>query len=457
MNLYDEEETKNENNHNKKTKKLIIVSIILLLILIAIIATLIIYMSYNPTKVTAYVNGVRRDDIVSLLDFQTDENGNTQVYIPIKDVAPYFGYVGYNGDYVRKSEDSSTCYVISEGYEVAMFTLKSNTIYKLNLQENSGYYDYCSIDRAVFESNGKLYTTVDGAQKGFNITFDYNESKRTITIYTLPSLATIYQKDLANRAIGSYGKVEIDERLSNWKSIFDGMLIVKAENQKYGVINTKDYSIILEPKYDGIEYIQYESDFLIKTNGKIGLLSKNGSTKISAVYDELTLMDRNSKLYRVEKNNEYGVINDIEEEIIYPEYQKIGIEIGDFATNGIKNGYILLDKLIPVQQGNKWGFFNLNGEMVSKDFLYDEIGCKASSGNNVFNLLAIEDYNVIVVGKDKKYSLMDIKGNDNVLRYGFVFDEFFMKSSAGNFSYWMKFNKRDWPVLDYLKRSEETE
>ena len=235
------------------------------------------------------------------------------------------------------------------------------------------------------------------------------------------------------------------------------MLIVKAGNGKYGVISTRNYSIILEPKYDSIGYIQYSSDFLIGTNGKIGLLSKEGTTKISALYDELTLMDRNSKLYKIKKVNGYGVINESEDIIIYPEYENIGIDINDFVTNGIKSGYIILNKLIPVKQGNKWGFFDLEGNMVSKDFLYDEIGCRVSGSNTVFNLLEIPNYNIIIVGINRKYAFMDINGNDGVLPYGFVFDQIFMKISAGKTSYWMTYNKKDWDVIEYLNRQGYTE
>ena len=456
MNLYDEDETKKEKKRPSKTKALIIILIILLVFLIAIITTLIIYIMYNPVKISVYIDGVQKNNFADLLDIQTDENGKTEIYFPIKDVAPYFGYIGYKGEYGRASEDNSQCYVINEDYEVAMYTLQSNTIYKLNLQERSSDYDYCKIDRDVFESNGNLYTSIDGLEQGFNLTFSYNEAKKTIRINTLPYLASVYNEDLKTRTLGSYGKVELDDKLSNWKAIFDGMLIVKTENSEYGVISTDKYSIILEPKYDGISYVQYSTDFMIVTNRKVGLLSKDGKTKINALYDELTLMDRNNKLYRVKKGSNYGVINENEDTILYPEYEKIGIDINDFSVNGVKNGYILLDKLIPVMQDRKWGFFDLTGKTIA-DFEYDEIGCKAKNANNVYSLLEIPNYNILIVGKDRKYSFMDTNGDDEVLSYGFIFDEIFMKISSGETSYVMKYNNKDFDVIEYLKRQGRTE
>lgn len=452
MNLYDEEQDRKDKRHTSKTKKIIIASIILLIFLIGIITILIFYMMNNPLKITAYVDGVQKNELVDLLDFQTDENGKTQIYIPIKDVATYFGYTGYKGEYGRASEDSSKCYVISQGYEVAMYTAQSNLIYKLNLQENKGEYDYCNADKAVFESNGKLYTSVDGAEQGFNIIFKYDEKNKKINIYTLPFLANSHQSNLQKKQIGSYGTVQVDEKLSNWKAIFDEMLIVKAQNGKYGVISAADYSIILEPKYDNVSYVQCSTDFLIKTNGKVGLMSKDGETKINALYDELTLMDRNAKLYKIKTGNTYGIIDEDEDTIIYPEYEKIGIDIESFSANGIRSGYIILNKLIPVMQNSKWAFFDLKGNMITHGFIYDTIGCKASSANNVYSILEVPNYNVIVVGQNNKYAFMDINGNDNVLPYGFIFEEVFMRVSSGQTSYWMKYNKKEWNVIEYLER-----
>lgn len=457
MNLYDEEEKQEKKQPSNKTKKIIIATIFILMFLIFFMGVLIIYIKSNPTKVTVYINGAQKSDFASLLDFQTDENGKTEIYIPIKDVAPYFNYLGYNGEYKRASEDPNTCYVISEDLEVAMYEVGSNKIYKLDLQKNSNDYDYCTADRAVFQSKDKLYTTVDGAEKGFNISINYDEEKKVLTIYTLPYLAEFYQKKLEGKNIANYGVLEVDNSLANWKAIFDDMLIINKEHEKkYGVISTKDFSMILEPKYDNIEYVQYAKDFVIETNGKVGLLSKEGDTKVNALYDELTLMDRNNKLYKIKKGNGYGVINENENVIIYPEYQKIGIDIGDFAANGIKSGYIVMNKLIPTLQDDKWGFFDLNGKKVT-DFLYEEIGCKAGNANNVYSLLEILNYNIIVVGKNDKYSFMDITGNDKILPYGFVFDEIFMRISSGEISYCMKYNKKDWNVIEYLNRQGITE
>lgn len=447
MKLLDEEEVARKKVREQKFKKIIVIAIITLVNLSIAIIAIIVYRNYNPDKITTYIDGKKYEKFDSLLDFEKDENGNTQIYIPIRDVAEYFGYKSYNGDYKKASEEDDKCYIEKEKREVAMYELNSKTIYKLDLENNNNDYNYCYTNKTVFRSNGKLYTSVDGIEQGYNISFSYDERKKTINIYTMDYLITTYASLLEDKAIGNYGTVEIDENFQNWKAVFDGMLVVKSEENKYGVINTSDYSFVLEPKYDNIEYIQYSSDFLVESYGKKGIISKEGKTKVTTAYDELTLMDRDTNLYRTKKDNLYGVIDANEKVIIHPEFNAIGIEVTDFFYNGIKSGYIILNKLIPVQKGDKWGFYNINGKQIT-EFKYDNIGYKIGNSNNVYSLLEVTNYDVIVVGQKDKYTFMDSSGDDTMLPL--VFDKIYMEISSGQISYVMTINDKKYDVLKNL-------
>ncbi|MDO4975278.1 MAG: WG repeat-containing protein [Alphaproteobacteria bacterium] len=464
MRLVDEEEIEVQKRKNQKTKRLIIISIVLLLILCSIIIALIIYRVYNPTKVTTYIDGIMIPNFDAIVDFQTDENGETQIYIPIRDFATYlnavneeFGYQTFKGDYNPKTEEENKCYIIREGYEVAVFTEKSKTIYKLNLQSKSEEYEECHIDKDVFENNGKLYASSQGIEKGYNVYFSYDEKRKIITIYTMDYLIQSHQAFLENKTIGNYGQMQIDgNNYTNLKSIFDGLLIVQSANNKYGIIKTDDYSsFILEPQYDKIDFVADSSTFLVESNGKVGLFSKDGKRKIDLVYDEITSMGQDSNLYLVQVNKMYGVVDENGNIIIYPEYEEIGIDVSSYYYNGVKNGYILLNELIPVSQYDKWAFFNTKGKMITDGFIYENIGCSSiRSGNNLYPLLEISDYNVIVVGDEYgKYSFMDLTGDDTFLQ--FLFDEIYIKMSAGEISYWMTYKGEEYEVLKYLKQVQE--
>ena len=454
MRLIDEEEVKKQREKSEKAKKVIVILIILLLLLSVLITILIFYRIYNPNKITTTINGTIVEGFDSLLDISQDENNQTQIFIPIKDVAPYLGYKSFDGEYKSgDTVDKTKCYVIKDDekegvHELATFSLGSKIIYKINLQKDEEEYNYCYTDQSVFESNGKLYTSIEGIERGYNVVFSYDDKKKTINIFTIDYLVNYYSSLLANKTISNYGEIEVDfDNYENWKAIFENMLVIKADGM-YAVLDLTDDSFVLEPKYDNIEYNEYSQDFLILSNKKQGIISKEGKTKINAIYDELTLMNRDANLYKMKRNDLYGVIDGNENVIIHPENDKIGIDASKFSDNGIKNGYIILDTLIPVQQNEKWALYNINGKMVSNGYIYDEIGYEASNSNNVYSLLAIPDYNVIVVGADDKYTFMDINGNDQILP--FVFDEIYMKISSGEISYYMTDGEKTYDVLKNL-------
>lgn len=207
---------------------------------------------------------------------------------------------------------------------------------------------------------------------------------------------------------------------------------------------------ILEAKYDGIKYEQSNSSFYVLTNQKTGMISTEGKTLIKPEYESLLLIDSKNRLYLAKKNNLYGVINETGKEIIYIENEKIGIDVSNFSYNGVKNGYILLDKLIPVMQNKKWAFYDLKGNMVSNGYIYDAIGCSAGNTSNVYGLLIVPDYDMIVVQKDKKYSLMTENGEENILP--FSFDSMYIKVSSGKEYYYMQYNGKNYDIVGTLEK-----
>ncbi len=464
MRLIDEEEVKAQKLKTQKTQKMIIIAIVVLLLLCVGIVVLIAYRVSNPTQITTYIDGVKVNDFDKILDFSTNENGETEIYAPIREVASYlnavnteFNYQTFKGDYSPKTEDENKCYVYRDGYEVAMYTKKTKIIYKLNLQSGNDEYEECTIDKDIFENNGVLYASVDGIEKGYNLAFSYDEKKKVINIYTLDYIAQSHATLLEQKQIANYGKLTMSDTYSNCKSIFEGLIIVQSENGKYGIIKADDYStFILEPQYDNIDFISDSSAFLVESNGKVGVFTKDGKRKIDLVYDKITSMGQDSKLYAVETNGMHGVVDENGKIIIYPEYDQVGIDVSSFSYNQVKNGYILLNKLIPVKQDGKWALFDTTGKKVSDGFKYNSVGCtSANSGSRTYPLLQIPEYDVIVVSDEYgKYAFMDTTGNDSILN--FLFDQIYIKFSEGEPSYWMTFRGNEYEVEKYLKQSKES-
>ena len=376
MNLIDESFEPRKKDNSKKIARIILIIIALLVIAIIGIFVAIVYIQDNTLKL--FVDGNINEKVKEMMVVEDDGT----VYFPIKDVASYLGYQSYNGEYTDKSEEASKCYIENDN-EIANFTLNSNKIYKLTLSNKDANYDYYYAKKPVKAINGKLYVTSDALENAFNLSFTYDEDKKRVYIYTMPYLISSYESKVLD-----YGYEKISDNYTNEKSILNGLLIVtKNQDKTYAVIDTKG-NVIIEPKYDNIEYLPNSGDFLVQSNNKVGIISAKKETKIQLLYDSLELVDSDSGLYIAKRDNKYGVIDSKGNIKVYIEYDEIGIDNSKFEQNNIKNKYLLDNGMIPARKDKYWGAFDKNGKVVL-DFVYDSFGYIASSNKDAINLLLI--------------------------------------------------------------------
>ena len=285
MELYDE----SVEQRKSKAPMIIGVCITILVVITILIIFGILYLKNSIT--TIQVNGLRNNEIEKILYFETTEEGS-QLYIPIIKIAKFLGYDGYNGDYKNKSEDKSKCHVTCED-ETAMFTLNSDMLIKIT---NDSEYEYVKLDEPVFEKNGELYTTIQGIKKAFNVSFYSDEKYKNIDIFTMDYLVQYYTT-----------KLKIEKYSNNFtdkKTIFENMVIIE-DNKKYGVINAENGKPVLETKYEEICYLPATNDFVVKSNGKYGIVTKEAEIKVKTVYDEIKTIDNQKGLYLVKQNGTY--------------------------------------------------------------------------------------------------------------------------------------------------------
>ena len=336
MNLIEESFQTKEEKKKKMATKIILGAIIVVVLVIVGIVSYLLYVQSTILRVT--LDGQQNDQLKQLLVFEDDGT----IYVPIKEIASYLGYDSFNGEYSDRSESQSKCYVQSDN-EVANFTLGSDMIYKLDLTQRNADYEYVQIKNPVKAINGVLYTTTEGMQEAFNVSFSYDQDTNRIAIYTLPYLVQFYTPYALD-----YGYTEISEVFANQKAILDGMLVV-SNDKAMGVVDT-DGKSILEAQYDNITYLPNVGDFLVESNRQVGVLSRSGQTKVDIIYNSLTLMDSNAGLYVASRDNRYGVIDTNGVIKIQVENDQIGIDTSRFTQNNIKSKYLLADNLIPVKK-----------------------------------------------------------------------------------------------------------
>ncbi len=435
MELYEEVENK------KKSKLTIIIGIciaVLVVITIAIIVG-IMYLKKSMLKIT--LDGQKNNEIEEVIYIK--EGDEKKLYIPIRKIAKFLNYEDYSGDYKMKSEDSTKCYVKNE-YEVAMFTKDSDVLVKTREDTE---YEYINLKEKVFEENGTLYTTPEGAEKAFNILLNYDLEKNRIDIYTMDYLNNYYATQL--KIDGETKK--LSEEFADRQAIFEDMMIINTNNQ-YGVVNVNTGEDLLESKYEDIKYLPSTSDFLVKSNGKYGVLGNDSTVKLRIVYEQIKIIDNKNGLYLVKQNNLYGVLNTKGKVIIEPSYKQIGVDKGKYEQNGVDNPYILLDDIIPVKNDQDlWGIFDIKGDKI-KDFEYTNIGCSTAKETNSYPAVVIPSYKVIIVEKDKFYNLITSNGEELIPSY--ILDSVYMQSNTatGENKFFMTYNGNTMNIEEWLAR-----
>lgn len=423
MNLIEESFQTKEEKKKKRTTKIVLAAIIVVVLIIIGIISYLMYI--QSTVMRLFMDGQENEKLKNILVFEEDGT----IYAPIKEIATYLGYESFNGEYSEKSEQQSKCYVQNEN-EIANFELGENKIYKLDFAKKDADYEYVYLKKPVKAINGVLYVTTEGLEKAFNISFDYQQDKNRIIIYTLPYLYQFY----ANQVL-DYGYAELSKEFVNQKAILNDILIVEKVKGQYGVINTEG-TVILEPKYDNITYLPTTGDFLVEDNKKVGIMSAKRETKVQIIYDSIELMDSDSGLYVVKRENRYGVI-DVRGNIkIYIENDEIGMDISKFEKNNIKSKYILAGNLIPVRKDKLWALYDKSGNQLT-EYKYDRFGYIASNNREALNLLVIPNYNVLVALKDEKYTLINSSGAEIIAT---VADDIYMTIAGGEKHYYITVN-----------------
>ena len=445
-------EQNNINNKEKqKTKKMIKVLSIILIILFLSTLVIIFYMEYlKNEELKVYIDN-KKIQLTSDM-FITDENG--KLLVSLEDFAKNINYTVNKGEYKdRYSEDINKCHLKNQ-YEAVSYLEGSNEIYKTIITDNKQSeveYEYYGIDEKVILKDNKLYTTLEGLSKGCNISYNYNKKNNLIKIYTLDYLCELYSEKIpeANELIEN----DTLNSYKNRKALLYNMIVVKSKDEKLGVNNLDNLSIIGE-KYKNIVFLENSQEFLVETeNGKIGIIDKDGSTKIKPEYSSIKLIDKEKGLYLVSKDIlgkiKYGIIDGENKNLIHLEYDQIGIDKLQFKNDKIKNQYILFDKCIPVKLQEKWGLININEEIILP-LIFDDFGCKEEEIKNRDgnSLLLIPEYEAIVVKKDKLFGLVDSNGKELIPPY--VTDMYTIKE-FGEKKYCLTYNKETMNILEYLK------
>ena len=159
----------------------------------------------------------------------------------------------------------------------------------------------------------------------------------------------LVKKDNKYGLVNEKGQTIIPTEYANILTLKEGYkneYIIVDENGKYGMISTSG-TIIFEPKYDEIKYINSKELYAVKEGETLKLIDNKGNVLIDGTYDDITNAKGENVI--VKKNNKYGLVTKDGTE-------KIALEYDDLK-------YCFSIYYIAKKDG-KYGIINLENETI---------------------------------------------------------------------------------------------
>lgn len=465
MNLEQSDSFKSELERNARSKRNVVISLVFCAFLIVLMVMLIAFLRHQDEITEKLFVDDRQISIPA--NFYKFVEGER--YVNIRALADMFGYKYTNGIYGEYTEDPDSCY-LQNNFEIVSITAGAekftkyvelgnaeNTIGNLTgieLKNETGYSESFKLSKPIIFEDNTLYIPQKDISPMFNIQIEWEEYR--IRFYTLH-----YILGMAQQTTGSKGITEIDKHYENLRALNYGRIIVGnsttgSGSTEFGVITMNGDSII-STKYEDITFVENSQEFYITAaNGTVGILDIDGKTVVPpSEFEKISLLDDENRLYLVEKDNEYGVLNKKGEILIYAEYDEVGIDVEDFIKEEVSNNALFFGKCIPVEKEGKFGLYDIEGNRLL-DSVYDGFGyktpIKSTSSGSEQSALLIPSYvgiNGIVVNYDDKYGIFDATTGGLILPT--VFDKIYSIKREGERTYYISYNGAELELSQYLK------
>lgn len=373
--------TNNEKPSGKK--KMLLIGIVICIVLIVVLTILILfYKQIDATTFKLYIDGTQ---VSSSDDFYIqDEAGN--VYVKARELASAIGWTYQNGEYGSYTEDTNSGYMQNE-YEVASFVAGSNELKKyivlsdtvdetteeeatdteeptvdIVVNSEDGTLETMNLELPVISVNNQIYIPLENINDICNCRYTYQEYR--MYIYELN-----YLTQLALQNAAGYGYSSVSGTYENLRALAYGMMVAIDNSGRYGVISLDTGASLLGSKYKEMVFNQNVKEFFVKAiDDTVGVISYDGTVIISPKnYDNISILSDALGLYLIEQDGLYGVLNREGDTIVYPDYDSIGLSdenifVFDYGIGD--NKYVLFDNTIVVEQDDRYGFYNLEGDNV---------------------------------------------------------------------------------------------
>ena len=234
------------------------------------------------------------------------------------------------------------------------------------------------------------------------------------------------------------------------KEEYNSEYIIINENDQYGVISTTG-TILVEPKYEEVKYINTSEGFAVKESGVWKLFNNSSKTiTIDGGFDDIVEFKNDN--ITVIKDGKYGIINSNKEEKIAPQYEdlKYAFSIYYIAKKDGKYGIINLEneEIVPFDFINmvyieKAGFIQADKSETESIIFDNNLGQKLSGIVAEINL----ENGYIKMYTDSEYKYYNFKFEEKNASDLLISNTLYLSKKDGKYGYVDKEGKK---VIDYI-------
>ena len=472
-----------EMEQKQKRKKMLILGIIFCIILIAFLAAVILYLKYQDS--ITFKMFINNKKVMTSKTFVNYDEKTKDFYVDLEELSEALGcsfqqgsialtegenLYSITGDYekvdINLDSDKYNKYVFEDDASKGKRTQYEKTVYgtSLVIRTPANTKEIFKLNKPLKKINGTVYIHADDIEELLSISYNWDNQYR-LYINDLRGLYAKYAK-----AATSAGYSSLSGDYENMRALVDGFIVVERD-KKYGVIDTRG-NVIIEAKYDRILYSQNSKEFFAYANDKVALIDKTGKQLIApSLYQDISILDQNldqeNRLYQVKKDGKLGVVTREGRELVHPLFDVIGLDPTDELYSTLKDTIILYDKIIPLKQGNGWGYYNISTDELTSEFNLAAFGCNISNQKNGANQKSVVLIpkevgikGIVLMYQSGLYGIYDCNANKLVIPFSYnrIYSD--TDNKTGITSYYLELNGEKTELKQFLEetgRITETE
>ncbi len=491
MNLNESDEYKVKIEKNLRHRRGVAYSIGLCAVLVGLLIVLIYVIQYQDSVTMKYfVNDRQVASLEGVIKDLSQKSGEHDYYFDIQSIEQLvYGDQHYKqGEYKKYNENIDSCY-IENPCEIIAITAEKNYYTKytqitsdvtiagfpITSKTNNGYSEDFFIEKPVKLIDNRLYVSMDDVGTMFNIQINWDNPYR-FKLYTMDVIV-----ESAKPIVARAGYQNLSGYFENLKAILDGYAIVSDPQnpELFGVLSLSTGTEILGTKYKDIRYVQNLKEFyLTAENGTMGLADSTGTPfiPVQSNYTSISILDEQKRLYLVGKDRQYGVVDKKGQEIIFVEYDQLGIDISKFEYDDLTNGNLLFEKCIPFfkKEADKttitninskdntnikgtYGLLDLDGNVIPDiscdSFGYISLNSSSNSTRDRSTLIIPESMGIkgIIYNRGDRYGIYIVDGNENTPNIPASFAKIYVAIKDGQKDYYLEtIDNQTIRLADYL-------